>query len=432
MNPFVADPDWGIWIILYFYFGGMAAGAYFLATLIALFGREEDRPISRIGYWVAMPLIAVCGILLIVDLERPDRFWHMLLQSTVVERARAEGWPLGGWGTMFSAAMFKRWSPMSLGAWALALFGLCSTLSFVGTLHRGGRLERWLVHGLFGRALAVVGSLVGFFIGSYTGVLLTASNQPLWSLSDWIGPLFLASAASTGIATVLLIAQARGESPALLRRLERADLWALGLELFVFLIFLASLQHVLALALLTTAGLVMVLGTLFVGLLVPLWLHLKHDPRRLAAASVCALAGGFALRYGLLKTAPALLEQFPQQLAHLSHIPWWQRPPIVGLLIVTLILAVGIPLYLKRQWQLTGGQAALAWLASALACTMVFVYTVRPASGYPWLESVTIPGFAPEYERPRGGGVGASASNRPSADELELRSKITGTLPDEP
>ena len=46
MNSFVADPAWGLWIILYFFLGGLAAGCYFVATLIELFGREEDRPLA--------------------------------------------------------------------------------------------------------------------------------------------------------------------------------------------------------------------------------------------------------------------------------------------------------------------------------------------------------------------------------------------------
>ena len=29
MNLFVADPDWGGWIVCYFFLGGIAAGAYF-------------------------------------------------------------------------------------------------------------------------------------------------------------------------------------------------------------------------------------------------------------------------------------------------------------------------------------------------------------------------------------------------------------------
>src|SRR5262249_6637231 len=119
MNPFVADPHWGWWIVFYFYLGGLAAGAYFLATLIELFGRPEDRALSRMGYRIAFPLVSLCGILLTVDLERPERFWHMLLQSEVVEQALEQGWPRGGWGTMLYAPMLKVWSPMSIGAWAL-------------------------------------------------------------------------------------------------------------------------------------------------------------------------------------------------------------------------------------------------------------------------------------------------------------------------
>src|SRR5262245_39444620 len=99
MNLFVADPDWGWWIVSYFFLGGIAAGAYFVATLVELFGGDDDRPLSRIGYRIAFPLVAVCGVLLILDLNRPERFWHMLLQSERVHEALDQGWPLsaGGW-----------------------------------------------------------------------------------------------------------------------------------------------------------------------------------------------------------------------------------------------------------------------------------------------------------------------------------------------
>ena len=57
MNPYVADPAWGWWIIFYFFLGGIAAGAYFLATLIELFGQETDRSLARIGFRIAFPLV---------------------------------------------------------------------------------------------------------------------------------------------------------------------------------------------------------------------------------------------------------------------------------------------------------------------------------------------------------------------------------------
>jgi protein NrfD len=434
MNPFVADPEWGVWIILYFYLGGIAAGAYFLATLVALFGREGDRVVSRIGYRLALTLISICGIFLIVDLERPERFWHMMFQSELVEQALDASWPLGGWGTMLSAMMFKRWSPMSAGVWALTLFGLCASLSCLGTLWPGGRLDQVLSRGFAGRALQIVGSAAGFFVGSYTGVLLTASNQPLWSLSDWIGPLFLTSAASTGIAAVLLLMCWRGVgSPEIFERLERATLWALGLELFVFLIFLGSLEGMLPLALTTGSGWLLVLGTLSLGLLLPLLLHLgvgSHEPRRMMAAAGCALAGGFALRAGLLKTAPALLDRWREWASETPPGPLWQSAAGIGLLVVTLALAVAIPWIVRQQWNLTGRQTALAGCASVLVCLVVTGYALRPETGYPLLDRLTLPGFSPELDRPVGGGPGASAINRPA--NIRLRSKITGTLPHEP
>ena len=69
---FSAPPEWGWFITLYFFFGGLAGGSYFLASLIDLFGRPEDRPLSRLGYYIAFPCIAVGGLLLTVDLRRPD------------------------------------------------------------------------------------------------------------------------------------------------------------------------------------------------------------------------------------------------------------------------------------------------------------------------------------------------------------------------
>ena len=49
-------PDWGWLIVFYFFFGGLAGGCYFLAALIDLFGRPEDRPLARLGYYIAFPL----------------------------------------------------------------------------------------------------------------------------------------------------------------------------------------------------------------------------------------------------------------------------------------------------------------------------------------------------------------------------------------
>ncbi len=127
LDPFVAAPDWGQYIIWYFYLGGIAAGAYAVATMIGLFGEERDRRAARVAEYLAFPLVNACGLLLVVDLGRPERFWHMLIRSETFR------------------PMFKWWSPMSAGSWGLSAFGAFSFVSFVGVLAEDRRLGmgRW-------------------------------------------------------------------------------------------------------------------------------------------------------------------------------------------------------------------------------------------------------------------------------------------------
>src|SRR5713226_4251053 len=117
---FTASPEWRWFIVAYFFLGGLAGGSYFLATLMDRFGTERDRPLVRLGYLIAFPIVCLCGLVLTVDLGRPERFWHMLVQSQTFR------------------PMLKTYSPMSSGAWVLLLFSGCAFLSFGATLAERG------------------------------------------------------------------------------------------------------------------------------------------------------------------------------------------------------------------------------------------------------------------------------------------------------
>jgi protein NrfD len=428
MNPFVASPDWGWWIIFYFFLGGISSGAYFSATLIELMGHDEDRPIARLGYRIAFPLIAVCGILLIVDLQRPERFWHMMLQSEVVQGALDAGWPLGGWGAIVQAPLVKWWSPMSIGAVALGLFGAWSFVSLVASYWESGRLARLLGRNFAGHLFRLIGSGLGFFVASYTGVLLNATNQPLWSVSEWIAPLFLASAASTAIAILLLLG--RGMPAQTRERLEKADLWAMGLELFLFLIFLASLGSLLPFVLRTWEGWILVFGTLVAGLLIPLTLHLgfgERAPQRVTAAAWFALAGGFMLRFGIVSIAPALLTmlndpRLAQERLKALDAPLYSSWTGVTLIALTVLLSCTIPVLLRKQWNQSAPRTALAWFVSSLTIACVLYYSMLPPSAQPAWYEVHRLRISPEDDREPGGGRGASFFNYPSV--FRMRSKI--------
>src|SRR2546428_2150154 len=189
---FTASPHWRWLILSYFFLGGLAGGSYFLATLLDLFGKGRDRRLVHLGYLVAFPLVCVCGLVLTVDLGRPARFWHMLVQSETFR------------------PILKMYSPMSTGAWALLLFGGCAFLSFVAVLAERGWLGWPLLRqlspaALVGRLVTVIGARLGFYVAGHTGVLLAVTNRPIWADTTLLGLPFLISAASTSAAPLTLL-----------------------------------------------------------------------------------------------------------------------------------------------------------------------------------------------------------------------------------
>jgi protein NrfD len=297
---FTASPHWTWWIVAYFFVGGIAGGSYFLAALLSFFGRPQDRRVVRLGYYVAVIGAVISGILLVLDPQRPERFWHMLFQSE-----------------QFPALSFKYWSPISVGAWVLLLFGLFAALSALGALAEEGRL-RWkhahrLHSGVPGALIVTAGAFFGFFLAGYTGVLLSVSNRPIWADSSFVGVLFLVSAASTAAATLILLARRWGEqeSRGAIAWLVTVDAWILVLELIVLLVFLVSLGSV-ARAWLSPWGAVLLVGVVLLGILAPLGLHYRpasfarwtSRPQLVAAALV--LLGGLLLRMAVLLSSNAI------------------------------------------------------------------------------------------------------------------------------
>src|SRR5947209_14155071 len=76
--PVLQGAVWHWAIIWYFFFGGLAAGCYVIASLAALFGSREDRVVTRTGYYLSLLALLPCPPLLILDLGKPERFLHML------------------------------------------------------------------------------------------------------------------------------------------------------------------------------------------------------------------------------------------------------------------------------------------------------------------------------------------------------------------
>jgi formate-dependent nitrite reductase membrane component NrfD len=291
---FTAAPDWEWLIALYFFFGGLAGGGYFLAVLIDFFGRPEDRPLARLGYYISFPCVLISAILLTVDLNRPLRFWHMLLEPNTLQ------------------PVFKYWSPMSLGSWALLIFGIFSFIAFLGALGESGRVG-WLQTralrppGAVGGVLAVIGGLLGFYVAGYTGVLLAVTNRPIWSDTPLLGMLFVVSAASISAALMILWAdRSRWQVPSLFA-LHRMDAWVLVLEIIVLIALIVSLGAV-GVAWLNWWG-VLLFVTVLIGMIAPLALYWRRSwlgELNLTTAAALVLLGGFLLRLVIVFSSEAI------------------------------------------------------------------------------------------------------------------------------
>jgi formate-dependent nitrite reductase membrane component NrfD len=137
--------------------------------------------------------------------------------------------------------IFKYWSPMSVGAWALFILGFFVTVSALEAYVLDRRKRAQPLGGVAGRAFNAVGAVLALFFASYTGVLLSVSNQPIWSDTWMLGGLFLASGLSGSAALMALLTRYRPETVFTLDRILEAEAYFSLLELVVFVLFFITI-----------------------------------------------------------------------------------------------------------------------------------------------------------------------------------------------
>jgi formate-dependent nitrite reductase membrane component NrfD len=176
--PLKAPPwIWSVW--LYFWIGGIGGGAHFVSTVAQLMG-YKDKALYRTAHYTVLVSMMLSPVLLIWDLGRPERFLNML-------------------------RILKLRSPMSLGSWALFIFGNLGGLIATSQAARDGLLgrnllSRTIIKVVPERMLSVMALPFAFFVGAYGGILIAATSVPMWA-RNWLlmGPTFIASGISTGL-----------------------------------------------------------------------------------------------------------------------------------------------------------------------------------------------------------------------------------------
>lgn len=288
------DVHWTWLVYVEMFVAGVAAGAYVAATILEVSGRGRSTP-ARTAHLMAFPLMALAGLLLTVDLSRPERFWHMIVQA---ER----GLP-----------MLKPWSPMSLGSWLLLLFSGVSFVSFVDALLALRARRRGYERGLHGSPLGLVWSVAGaglaLGVAIYSGVLLSTTTFPGWSHLSMIPAVYVATALITGVAAVVLVQAIGGQIDVDTLGLDRTNLWLIGWWLVTVVVFLLALiGRPDAGAYLRGPSLWAILAAILLAGILPLVLHALRPlslSGRLALSAVVVLVGGLLVRFGIVM-APQL------------------------------------------------------------------------------------------------------------------------------
>ena len=289
------DPYLHIWhwqIPLYLFLGGLAAGILFFAGYFVVMKKEKDMQASVKWAPLLAPVALVLGLFaLFLDLKHQLYFWRL-----------------------YTTVRFS--SPMSWGAWTLMLITPLSMVWVASYMKEMFPKWDWKFDILnkfealaikYRKAMAWAMMILAIILGVYTGILLSAFNaRPLWNTSI-LGPLFLVSGLSTGLAVTMMISKSKYE----IKVLSRLDIIFIIVELFLithmFMGFMAGSAAKIEAAQLflggdftvTFWGFVVILGLLFPLTMEILELRGYHVP--IWIPSTFILIGGLVFRFVMVE-----------------------------------------------------------------------------------------------------------------------------------
>lgn len=183
---------WKLETAIYLWIAGVAGGMYFTAFLMNRITRGRHELLPKVAMFLGVPLVLLGSLLLVLDLGEQLRAWHLFTRLRVG-------------------------SPMSMGSWILLVYAVIGVVMIALWWSRSFEPEEVRLTVLSGLAsvirpaapvlkvLSWIALVLAVLLIAYTGVLLSATNQPLWAGVLLLPALFVASAISTGMALLVLV-----------------------------------------------------------------------------------------------------------------------------------------------------------------------------------------------------------------------------------
>ena len=276
---------WGLYIIGFMVFTGIAAGSLIFASSAYLFqGMAEYKPYTRIAAFVgAIGSVVAAGLFIIVDIGNPERAWYIITQANI------------------SSPMF--WDTLILGAYVI--IGILFTRQLMA-VHAGQKGEKSL------KVISVVSFIAGLSVMVTSFVFALQVARPLWN--NPAEPVsFLAAALVAALSLLIIIFVTLNKSSYIAISLDK--LGKLGKLTAVFLFFeLFVVLGETAIGLYAGSGeeaeiihwLVKGEGAPFfwvevIAIVVGLVLLLSKKPGTLVSGSAISIFAIFMIKYNLLQ-----------------------------------------------------------------------------------------------------------------------------------
>lgn len=168
---------WGLYIIGFMLFTGIAAGSLLFASSAWLFKlMEEFRPYTRIAAYVgAIGSVIAAGLFIIVDIGNPERIWNMIIHAN------------------FSSPMI--WDALILLAYII--IGIVFTRQLI-LVDAGKKEEKSL------KAISIIAFIAGLMVTVTSFIFAFQTARPLWN--NPVQPIsFLVAAVVAALALLMII-----------------------------------------------------------------------------------------------------------------------------------------------------------------------------------------------------------------------------------
>lgn len=176
--------SWGAYIANFTYLVGVAAAAVMLVIPAYIYRNKDMHDVVLFGELLAIAAIVMALLFVVVDLGRPDRFWHLI---PVVGKFNFPG-------SMLS------WDVIVLNGYLLLNLHICGYLLFMKYMNRKPTILFYMPFVLVAIAWAVSIHTVTAFL--YVGLV----GRPFWN-SAIVAPRFLGSAFTAGPGILILVFQ---------------------------------------------------------------------------------------------------------------------------------------------------------------------------------------------------------------------------------